>query len=93
MRFKFLFTLENEKFPIQYRKSIMSFIKMSLQEYNEETFDNLYHEKDPIMKPYTFSVFFKNPKFQEDSILLEDKKVELNLILNMIPWLSRKCKN
>ena len=78
MRFKFLFTLENEKFPIQYRKSIMSFIKMSLQEYNEETFDNLYHEKDPIMKPYTFSVFFKNPKFQEDSILLEDKKVELN---------------
>ena len=78
MRFKFLFTLANEKFPIQYRKNIMSFIKMSLQEYNEEAFDNLYHEKDPIMKPYTFSVFFKNPKFQEDSILLEDKKVELN---------------
>ena len=43
MRFKFLFTLTNEKFPIQYRKSIMSFIKMSLQGYNEEAFNNLYH--------------------------------------------------
>ena len=78
MRFKFLFTLTNEKFPIQYRKSIMSFIKMSLQGYNEEAFNNLYHEKDPIIKPYTFAVFFKNPKFEKDFILLEDKKMELN---------------
>ena len=78
MRFKFLFTLANEKFPIQYRKSIMSFIKMSLQGYDEEAFNNLYHEKDPIVKPYTFAVFFKNPKFEGDSIILEDKKIELN---------------
>ena len=48
MRFKFLFTLENEKFPIQYRKSIMSFIKMSLQEYNEETFDNQVYTLEEI---------------------------------------------
>lgn len=78
MRFKFLFTLANEKFPIQYRKSIMSFIKMSLENYSEEEFNKLYHAKDPIMKPYTFAVFFKNPKFEEDFILLQDKKVELN---------------
>lgn len=78
MRFKFLFTLANEKFPIQYRKSIMSFIKMALQGHDEETLNNLYHEKDPIMKPYTFAVFFKNPKFEGDTILLEDKKIELN---------------
>lgn len=78
MRFKFLFTLVNEKFPIQYRKSIMSFIKMSLQGYDEKEFNKLYHAKDPIMKPYTFAVFLKNPKFEENFILLEDKKVELN---------------
>lgn len=58
MRFKFLFTLVNEKFPIQYRKSIMSFIKMSLQGYDEKEFNKLYHAKDPIMKPYTFARYF-----------------------------------
>ena len=36
MRFKLNFELENEKFPIQYRKNVMSFIKKSLNEYSPE---------------------------------------------------------
>lgn len=40
MRLKLYFKLENEKFPIQYRKSILSFIKRSLTEYSEEYYKN-----------------------------------------------------
>lgn len=35
MRVKLYFSLENTKMPIDYRRSIISFIKMSLSEYSE----------------------------------------------------------
>ena len=38
MRMKLYFTLENEKMPIDYRRSIISFIKLSLSEYSENEF-------------------------------------------------------
>lgn len=79
MRFKLYLELENERFPIQYRKSIMSFIKKSLSEYSEEYYEKLYHEKDTIIKPFTFAVFFNSPKFQESEIILKDKEFEMTL--------------
>lgn len=79
MRFKLTFKLENEHFPIQYRKNIISFIKLSLTEYNEEYYKRLYNQKDNIIKPYTFAVFLKGAKFQEDEIIVESKKIELNI--------------
>lgn len=81
MRLKLIFKLENEHFPIQYRKNIMSFIKLSLTEYNEEYYKKLYNQKDNIIKPYTFAVFLKGAKFQEDEILVENKRVELNIAI------------
>ena len=79
MRFKLYFRLENENFPIQYRKSILSYIKFALAEYNEEYFKRFYNEKDNIIKPFTFSVFFKFPKIIEENILIESKEFELNI--------------
>ncbi len=81
MRFKLTFNLENEHFPIQYRKNIMSFIKLSLTEYSEEYYKKLYNQKDNIIKPYTFAVFLKGAKFQEDEIIVESKKIELNIAI------------
>lgn len=81
MRLKLTFNLENEHFPIQYRKNIMSFIKLSLSEYNEEYYKKLYHKRDNIIKPYTFAVFLKGAKFAEEEILVESKKVELNVAI------------
>ncbi len=40
MRLKLVFALENNKIDIQYRKSIISWIKHSLEDYDE----NLYKE-------------------------------------------------
>ncbi|MFQ9769250.1 MAG: hypothetical protein ACLRYC_04185 [Clostridia bacterium] len=57
MRLKLNFDLENEFLPIQYRKSVMSFIKLSLSEYNEQYYKKYYNNKDTIIKPYTFAIF------------------------------------
>lgn len=78
MRFRLNFNLENENFPVQYRKSILSFIKLSLSRYNEEYYKKLYNEKDNIIKQYTFAVFFNNPIFKEDEIIIKDKKFNIN---------------
>lgn len=79
MRLKLNLDLENEILPIQYRKSIISFIKLSLLEYNEQYYKKFYNNRDTTIKPYTFSVFFCNPKFIEDRIIIENKRLELNL--------------
>lgn len=79
MRYKLYFTLENEKMPIQYRKNIISYIKYSLSNYNEEYYKRNYNEKDNIIKPYSYAVFFKNPKITEEEIIIEDKKFELTV--------------
>ena len=70
MRYKLYFTLENEKIPIDYRKIIISFIKLSLTEYSKECFEEYYNNKDNIIKPYAFSVFFRNPELKGEEITI-----------------------
>lgn len=79
MRFKLYFNLENEHFPIDYHRYMLSFIKSSLSNYSEEYYNKLYHDRDPILKPFTFSVFFKNPEFKNSEIIVKDKKFEINI--------------
>lgn len=81
MRIRLCFDLENELLPIQYRKSIMSFIKLSLSEYSQEGYKMLYNNRDNIIKPYTFAVFLLNPIFEDENILVESKKFELNMAI------------
>ena len=79
MRFKLYFDLEKEEIPIDYRKSIISFFKHCLSEYNEEEFRKLYNDKEPIIKSYTFAVFFNRPEFTKDKVIVNNKKMELNI--------------
>ena len=79
MRFKLYFSLENSQMPIQYRRSIMSYFKFALSNYDEKYYKKFYNEKDNIIKAYTFSVYFKNPKIDGEEIIIEDKKFELNI--------------
>jgi len=81
VRLKLYFELENENFPIQYRKSILSFIKKSLSEYSEGYYKKLYDGNKPTIKPYTFSVFFQKPEIQEEQIILHSKSFELNMAI------------
>lgn len=79
MRYKLFFELENKDISIQYRKSVLSFLKKSLSEYDNEIYEKLYHAKDPIIKPYTFSVFFRDSEFKENRIIVNSKQMELNI--------------
>ena len=78
MRLKLNFDLENEHLPIQYRECVLSFIKLSLSEYDMEYFKKFYNNKDNTIKPYTFSVFFKFPEFKEDEIIINNKRIDIN---------------
>lgn len=78
MRFKLVFDLENENMLINYRTSILSYIKKSLEDYSEEEYKRFYKERDPIMKPFTWSVFFKESEFERERILVLSKIVEVN---------------
>lgn len=81
MRMKLYFTLENKKVSIDYRRSIISFIKLSLSEYSENEFEKYYNQKDNIIKPYAFSIFFKHPQINAEEIIVEDKKFEMNMTI------------
>lgn len=81
MRLKLYVNLENEKIPIDYRRNIISFIKLSLSEYQEEYFFEYYNAKDNIIKPYAFSVFFQKPKIIKDEIIVENKRFEINMTI------------
>jgi len=90
---KLYFTLENEKMPIDYRRSIISFIKLSLSEYSENEFKKYYNQKDNIIKPYAFSIFFKHPKFNTKEIscpnIREDSSYELTDNRHIITFVTK----
>lgn len=81
MRIKLYFTLENTKMPIDYRRSIISFIKLSLSEYSENELKKYYNQKDNIIKPYSFSIFFRQPQINGQEIILEEKRFEMNMTI------------
>lgn len=79
VRFKLYFTLENLQIPIQFRKSIISFFKHSLMDYDEAYYKKYYNERDTIIKNYSFSTYFKQKNIQDEKIILEDNGFELNV--------------
>lgn len=78
MKFNLMFNLDNDELPIDYQKCVLHFLKKSIGEYDEGLYEQLYHEKDPTVKYYTFSIYLNNPGFKVDKIIVEDKKVILN---------------
>lgn len=82
MRFRLSFSLENENLSVQYRKSVMSFIKKSLEEYDKDEYLRFYNEKDNIIKPFTFAVFLKDSKFLGDIIKVNSKTMEVSFSTN-----------
>lgn len=81
MRYRLFFSLENVVLPIDYRRYIISFIKNALSSYDEEHFQMYYNNKDNLIKPYAFSVFFNNFEISENKIIVNDKKMEMNITM------------
>lgn len=79
MRLKLYFQLENEKIDLDYRRIFLSYIKKSLQDYDESYFESLYRLGDNKIKPFTFSVFIPHPQFQPEDILIKEKYLEMTI--------------
>lgn len=72
MRLKLIFQLENNKLDIQYRKSIISWIKHALQSYDENLFQEIYNNNNK--KTFTFAPILSNPKFDKEEITMQDNQ-------------------
>lgn len=71
MRLKLTFELEKPELDIQYRKSLISFIKHAIEEYNEDLFQELYGEGKTKKKSFTWAPILNHPKFEGDKVRLE----------------------
>mgnify|MGYP006068507925 FL=1 len=70
MRLKLYFELENQTISVQYRKSIISFIKHAIQEYDETLYQEIYGGNNK--KTFTWAPILSKPKFEQEKIILED---------------------
>lgn len=74
MRIKVIFNAEENKFLLSYRMMISSVIKKSLELSDEEYFKNMYYyeeKKNKRIKPFTFSVFFKDYEIEKEEVNLK----------------------
>ncbi|WGS65321.1 CRISPR-associated endoribonuclease Cas6 [Marinitoga aeolica] len=78
MRLKLIFNLKSNEIPKDYRRIFMSFIKKTLESYDKSIFEEYFRNKDPILKDYTFSVYFGKCKFEEN-IKIENENISMFL--------------
>lgn len=73
MKIRINFTAKEKLFPLSYRMMITSLIKKSLEKSDENYFKNMYYyeeKKNKKIKPFTFSVFFRDYKIEKDIVNL-----------------------
>lgn len=75
MRLKLVFQLENNTLDIQYRKSIISWIKHALQQYDENLFQEIYNNNNK--KTFTFAPILSKPKFNKKEITMQDNQFSI----------------
>lgn len=75
MRLKLIFQLENNIVDVQYRKSIISWIKHALESYDKNLYEEIYQLNNK--KTFTFSPILSKPKFEQEKIILQDKQFSL----------------
>ena len=78
MRLKLIFQLENNTLDIQYRKSIISWIKHALQSYDENLFQEIYNNY--IYGLHLYNSFVKQ-KFQKFSLNKNSMKLTSIIML------------
>lgn len=78
MRFAVELKLENEIFPKDKNRVILSFLKRNYENYNKDYFNSLYKNEINKQKDFTFSLYMGNCKFLRDTIEIPDKKIVLN---------------
>lgn len=76
MKFELQIALKKNEIPIEYRKSILSLIKMALTNANDGIYFKDFFDGSKS-KDYTFSVKLNNPNFKEKSIELGNEQITI----------------
>lgn len=75
MRLKLFFELENNKIDVQYRKSIISWIKHALENYDENLYKEMYDSNHK--KTFTFATILPKPQFGKEEVILKDNQFSI----------------
>lgn len=74
IQYKLIFQLENGVLPRTFDKTIVSFLKASVQNYSQELFESLYSKTHSVIKKYTFSKYLCSPVFHKDEIRVSENE-------------------
>jgi len=77
MRISMLLELKSKEILSDYRRTLVSFIKKSISDFDDKLYSQLY-QKVSFIKPFTFAVKLKSPVFEDKVIHVNDKQIELN---------------
>ncbi|MBW4829356.1 MAG: CRISPR-associated endoribonuclease Cas6 [Clostridiaceae bacterium] len=78
MRFNVELLLENDIFPKDKNRIILSLMKHNFNSYDKDYFAELYKETPNKMKSFTFALYMGNCKFLREEIVIPEKKIILN---------------
>ncbi|HHX70466.1 MAG: CRISPR-associated endoribonuclease Cas6 [Miniphocaeibacter sp.] len=78
MRFSVELELENELFPKDKNRVILSFLKRNFSNYDMDFYKRMYEDEVNKPKDYCFSLFMGRCEFLKDEIRIPDKKIILN---------------
>ncbi|MGL5380007.1 CRISPR-associated endoribonuclease Cas6 [Clostridium sp.] len=76
MRFCLILEVKENIFPVEYRKTIVSYIKNTISNCNGgKYYDSFF--KDTVQKDYCFTVILPKAKFCKDKIELDNKEIKI----------------
>ena len=78
MRYNVELLLENDNFPKDKNRTILSFLKSIYESYDEMYYKFLYESEINKVKSFTFSLYMPRCKFTREEILVPEKKIILN---------------
>ncbi|WP_181742465.1 CRISPR-associated endoribonuclease Cas6 [Terrilactibacillus laevilacticus] len=78
MRLCILCDLQNEKIPLDYRKKVLSLLKLGLSKTNNSLYNILYGQRSNKQKDFSYSVYLPDPKFTKEIIILKNKRLLIN---------------
>ncbi len=85
MRFSIIFGVNVKFIPVNYQRLILSLLKKSFQLADKNLYNCLYLERKNRIKPFTFSVYFPDAKFENEKIILNKNEFILNFSTFDIP--------
>ena len=77
VRTELVFVLKKPMISLDYRRMILSWLKLSLTECNQGKYYERYFRLDAPQKDYCFTVLMDSPKFTKEKILLKEPRIRV----------------